>query len=110
MKDDTAGPCDFWAALLAQIEKEIQDCNAVCGERLWRVVTEPGRPRRLVVKANSDTQDFVEANFDADAKMILCRFGRHARFKQVIRIAASKVTVEDAAAKILSGLRFPQAG
>ena len=100
-------PDPFWSALRSAIEKEVQDCNGVCGTVLWMV--DATSDSRLRVSAVADGQDFVEAVFDAETHAVHCRFGRHAsRISAALRMDAAAVTAPEAAAIMLSGLSFPE--
>lgn len=97
---------EFWSGICLRVEREIVDCNAICGSMLWKVAA---RGRRLKVAAVNDPLDFVEAVFHAAEGLVHCRFGKHAHdLPEGIRIDASMVTVDQAAEIILSGLRFPE--
>ena len=97
---------DFWSGICSRVEREIVDCNAICGSMLWKVAARRGRLRVVAVK---DPLDFVEAVFHAAEGLVHCRFGKHAHdLPQGIRIDTNMVTVDQAAEIILSGLRFPE--
>jgi hypothetical protein len=97
---------DFWSGVCSRVDREIADCNAICGSTLWKVAA---RRRRLKVAAAADPLDFVEAVFHAGERLVHCRIGKHAHdLPEGIRIDTSMVTVDQAAEIILSGLRFPE--
>jgi len=97
----------FWAALCAQITREVRDCNIVSGRDLW-IVSRPA-VNRLRVTALDDPQDSVEAVYDAESHSVACTRGRHARGRpKGLDLSAGRLTVGQAADVILAGLRFPR--
>jgi|ERR1700730_9761698 hypothetical protein len=66
---------ESWDRFQRLAELQVQECNAVAGECLWRTATAPDRAPLFSVQSTARPGISVECSFDVEHGMLTCKPG-----------------------------------
>jgi hypothetical protein len=66
---------DFWDRFRNELEHQVQECNAVAGETLWKITSTTSSPLQLTIQCSTLPEHRLDCSFSSEQLTVRCTRG-----------------------------------